>query len=110
MREVGEYRISVNPGAELNKPVRAAYPDIVAETAGSGVVAYVIEVETEETVAENSAIEQWKEFSRLSRAFYLLVPASARDHAAALCSRHHIPARFGVYRVNEDGSINIVYE
>jgi hypothetical protein len=57
----------------------------------------IIEVETEESVNDNHADEQWKPYSKLGRTLYLLVPANSLEEAKRIYRRTEVVAKFGQY-------------
>jgi len=97
----GKYEVYTNPGGEKNRWIackdRKHYPDIMLVPSGEKNSTIIVEVETEETVTDDHAEEQWKPYSKLDRIFYLLVPADLLDEAKRICRQKAIVAKFGKY-------------
>jgi hypothetical protein len=96
-----KFEVRSNPGGEKNWVIRDGgaeyYPDVVLIPKGSSQSTVIVEVETDESVNEDHALEQWVPYSKLGRKFYLLIPSSSLDEAKAICRRHRIAAHFGQY-------------
>lgn len=77
---------------------RRLYPDIVVCRKGDPSSAYLVAVETENSICDEKA-EQWQELAALGKRFLLFIPAGTLLAARELCQRRRIPV-FG-YRVYE---------
>jgi len=95
------FEVRTNPNGEKNWFIRDGaeqyYPDLVLLPNGATQSTIIIEVETDESVEEDHAEEQWVPYSRLGRKFYLLVPSTCTARAKAICRRLGIAAYFGQY-------------
>ena len=69
-----------NPGSNKNMPVASGtafvYPDIVVFSIVQNRIVCVIEVETQTSVSDFEARQQWKKYADTGCEFWLLVPAS----------------------------------
>lgn len=81
----------VNPGSEKNKPWSGRYIDVIAVNAANATSAWVIEVETADSVSEAEAAGQWADYTAVySQRWYLAVPTGSEDEAARLLQAHRI--------------------
>lgn len=96
-----KFDVHTNPGSEKNWLIRDGsdeyFPDVILRPKGATQSTIIIEVETDESVSEEHAGEQWIPYSNLGRKFYLLVPSVSLDRAKRICARLNIPAHFGEY-------------
>lgn len=96
-----EFEVRTNPDGQKNWLIRDGkaeyYPDVILVPKGSRRSTIIIEVETDESVNEDHALEQWVPYSKLGRKFYLLVPSGSSEGAKAICRRRGITAHFGQY-------------
>ena len=101
-----------NPGSYKNTGIGENYPDIIITQKGDKTVQFIIEVETNESVTINEAVNQWKKYAtEIRTSFYILVPFARKNLAISLCKQVGITARFGTYLVDTFGNItNIKYE
>jgi len=67
-----------------------AYPDIVVVQDPENYAKILGEVETAETVNEQTAERRWRPFAELAP-LYLYVPVGDADHALKLCRQLHVP-------------------
>lgn len=67
-----------------------AYPDIVVIQSPENFTKIVAQVETAETVSENTAFYKWGPYGELAP-LYLYVPVGKGDEALALCRRLDLP-------------------
>jgi len=109
LRNANKYEVYTNPGSERNTKVGEFYPDIIVTSRGSNTVQFIIEVETSSSINENE-ITQWRDYSALGGAFYLLVPQADLSKAKQLCSANNIVAKFGSFSANAQGGFDILYE
>jgi hypothetical protein len=95
------FEVRTNPSSEKNWFISEGsekyFPDVILLPKGSSRSTIIIEVETDESVNEEHAGEQWEPYARLGRKFYLLVPSSSLTNAKTICDRQGIPAHFGEY-------------
>src|SRR5947207_1085461 len=86
---ISDYEVHKNPDGEKNRWIEhnseKYYPDIMLVPRGQKNSTIIIEVETDESVNDDHADEQWKPYSKLGRAFYLLVPADSLEEAKRIC-------------------------
>jgi hypothetical protein len=81
----------VNPGAEKNKAWSGKYIDVIAVNNVSADRAWVIEVETEDSVSDSEAKDQWKDYdSVFTTRWYLAVPLGSEIVAKNLLQKHGI--------------------
>lgn len=87
----GKYNITTNPGSEKNRWVGsdANYPDIVAwrRVGSQDTCVWFAEVETEDSVSESHAKDQWAKYDSLPGPFYLVVPAGLGATARQIARR-----------------------
>ena len=53
------YRALTNKGVQKNWRVGTEYPDVIVTSPSNGTVVFIIEVETQESVNEDEAKNQW---------------------------------------------------
>jgi len=82
--------VHTNPGSEENFPVDDAYPDIVEVHTPTSLISAIAEVETQSSVNELEAKEQWEKDAALGTRFYLYVPDTSCVAAKALCEKYGI--------------------
>lgn len=106
------YDIHINPNGYKNAGIGENYPDIILTKKGTKTVAFIIEVETSDSVTIDEANTQWKKYaSEINASFYLLIPFNYKAEAENLCRRVGISVRFGTYQVDSIGNItNIRFE
>jgi len=97
-----KFAVYTNPGGEKNRTIRFGdselAPDVMLVPLGGKYSTFIIEVETDETVTEAHALEQWIPYSRLEKVFYLVVPLRALKKAKDICQRLGIAGvHFGYY-------------
>jgi hypothetical protein len=102
--------VTTNPGAEQNAGVpyptasgqATAYPDVVARERFTKKLAAVGEVETEESVTDAEATEEWSLYAHLAPKFFLYVPKECEQEARRLLRKHSIrPEGLFLYRFTE---------
>ena len=76
--------VIINPGDDTKAAIKGLYPDVISQT---GDLLTVLEVETDETVTEQEALE-WKTFNDIIGQFYLVVPEQAEAEAKALIKQN----------------------
>jgi len=88
--------LATNPGEATNAGIdypspegaATAYPDIVAREKFTGRLAAVGEVETESSVTEEEARDQWRLYAQLAPKFFLYVPKECEAEARRLLRKH----------------------
>lgn len=107
-----DYDIYLNPNGFKNAGIGNNYPDIILTKKGTQNVAFIIEVETSDSITLNEATNQWKKYaSEITASFYLLVPSTHKHNAVNLCMQVGISARYGTYQLDNYGNIvNIKFE
>jgi hypothetical protein len=80
----------INPGSEKNKSWSGRYIDVIAVNEPNADRAWVIEVETADSVNDDEAKGQWKDYATAYTAWYLAVPQHSKDQAESLLARHAI--------------------
>ncbi len=81
----------LNPGGEKNKEWCERYVDVIAVHNRLSISAWVIEIETEDSVSENEARSQWKDYDGVySQQWYLAVPVPSKATANTLIQKHAI--------------------
>ena len=95
------FDIYINPGQEKNAGIGDNYPDVVMTEKGRNTVKFILEVETEDSVTKDEAINQWKKYtSEINATFYLVVPAALLNKAKELCQRENINSRYTTYSIS----------
>jgi hypothetical protein len=81
----------INPGSEKNKTWNDQYIDVVVTEKIDSDQAWVIEVETEDSVSETEAINQWKDYDKsFEERWYLAVPAGSEADAEGLLKKQNL--------------------
>ena len=81
----------VNPGSERNKDWNGCYIDVIVGNSADPDKAMVIEVETDESVSDSEAREQWKDYdATFQTRWRLAVPVKSKDRADQLIKKHGI--------------------
>jgi hypothetical protein len=102
--------LQTNPGAEQNVGVAypsaegqaVAYPDLVAHERFTKKLAAVGEVETEDSVTDAEAAEEWALYAHLAPKFFLYLPKECEDEGKRLLRKHRIrPEGLFLYRFTE---------
>ena len=98
-----DYDIYTNPGQEKNVGIGDNYPDIIMTVKDQLNVKFILEVETEESVTQDEAINQWKRYAEeINATFYIVVPNNSLIKAQELCKRNDINARFATFTLTND--------
>ena len=74
----------INPGTQQNKSWRGYYIDVIVASNPEGTSAWVIEVETEDSVTLSEAQNQWKTYGRVYDNWHLAVPRGLESKARQL--------------------------
>ncbi len=85
--------VNINPADEQNFDINGKYPDVVLVNHGQ--VVNVIEVDTKETVSEDS-IEKWKALSELGSKLTLIVPKEDQNKARDLVWKNGLVAKVDI--------------
>jgi len=85
--------VNINPAEEQNFELDGKYPDVVLVNHGQ--VVNVIEVDTKETVSEDS-IEKWKALSELGSKLTLIVPKEDQNKARDLVWKNGLVAKVDI--------------
>jgi len=102
--------LTTNPGSEQNAGVAypsptgqaIAYPDWVAYERFTKKLAAVGEVETEESVSDAEAAEEWSLFVNLAPKFFLYLPKECEEEGKRLLRKHRLrPEGLFLYRFTE---------
>ncbi|MDR0954247.1 MAG: hypothetical protein LBM20_02545 [Rikenellaceae bacterium] len=105
-----EFDIYTNPGTKKNAGILENYPDIIMTKKGTNEVAFIIEVETADSINPSEAEGQWKKYaSEIDASFYLLVPEASLKKASDLCIQLGISVRFASYSVDNFNNISIKF-
>lgn len=80
----------VNPDGEKNKDWCGRYIDVIAVANRQSTSAWVIEVETDDTVNDTEARVQWDDYAKVYQHWYLAVPTSSKTEAERLLKGHGI--------------------
>lgn len=78
----------INPGSEKNKPWCGFFIDVIAAENQNSERAWVIEIETEDSVSGTEAEGQWTEYDDAYDIWYLAVPTNKADEARELFKEH----------------------
>ncbi len=90
--------VRTNPSTSKKNSVRRGdellYPDLyvyeIKSSNDKDVVTRLYEVETEQTVTDDEAKDQWKKFAKGTSDFYLVVPKVSVDEAKSLVKKYGI--------------------
>jgi len=103
LRTTSPVEVHTNPGRTKNHEVDGRWPDLVCIEKISGSVAYVGEVETEESLTAKEA-EQWKAYSWKGYGFSVFVPAGCCREARKLASDADVHADINEYTLTDEGA------
>lgn len=84
------YVVHANPNQQKNHSVAGMYPDLVVMSKSAKRPLLVVEVETEDSVRESEAANQWIEYDHRYDAWLLAVPAHVRRAVKALVDDHEL--------------------
>lgn len=98
--------VSINPGSEQNESWSGRYIDVIAKDSSASSTAWVTEVETEDSISEAEAREQWVDYDNVyTQAWHLAVPVGTENDAKELIGRYGIKhCRIITWRRNNDGT------
>ena len=81
----------LNPDGEKNKSWSGRYIDVIVPANTEQTSAWVIEVETEDSVSDAEAREQWRDYDQAyQQRWHLAVPAGSADKARGLLTGNGI--------------------
>lgn len=83
-------KVWINPGSEKNKELGGRYIDVIASERPRFDKAWVTEVETDDSVSESEAKNQWKDYASVYERWHLAVPVSSKSEAEELLRKHRI--------------------
>lgn len=96
-----DFDIYTNPGQEKNAGIGNNYPDVIMTAKGTTNVRFILEIETDESVTWEEAINQWKKYyNEINATFYLVVPQQLLSKAVTLCQQAGINVRYITYSIN----------
>ena len=107
---LGSYSVYTNPGQQQNAYIGNSYPDIILANRATGIIEFIIEVETRDSITAHEAISQWRTYMGLPGTFYLMVPFDMRAQASFLCGQYGILAKFATYQIDALNRVQINYE
>jgi hypothetical protein len=81
----------VNPNGEKNKSWSGRYIDVIAVENRNADRAWVIEVETDDSVSDAEASSQWEDYAKAYNShWYLAVPVDSKRDAERLLQKYRI--------------------
>lgn len=81
----------INPDGEKKQPWNGLYIDVIAVENEKDTKAWVIEIETDDSVNENEAMEQWLNYDKTyTTQWHLAVPSNYETEAKRLLQMHNI--------------------
>jgi DNA repair protein MmcB-like len=80
----------INPNGEKNKLWSGRYIDVIAAETQHASSAWVIEIETEDSVSDSEATTQWKDYDSVYTRWYLAVPVSSEKAAKNLFHKYGV--------------------
>lgn len=104
-RQNGKYAW-INPDGERNKSWCNRYIDVVAAEKPDANTAWVIEIETEDSVSESEAKSQWEDYDlAYTGHWFLAIPVASKDRASTLLQNHGIVhCSVITWKSNQDGT------
>jgi hypothetical protein len=88
-RESGK-RVWLNPDGEKNKGWAGFFIDVIAVATSTPDRAWVVEVETDDSVCASEAISQWVKYGDAYTSWYLAVPRGQEETARRLIQEHNV--------------------
>ena len=93
----------VNPGSEKNKEWSGRYIDVIVQHQAQS--AWVIEIETKESITEDEAKQQWVDYASVYQNWYLAVPINSKSKAELLLNEFGIDnCSVLAWRLDQDDS------
>lgn len=103
--EQNDKHATINPGSQKNEAFKGHYIDVIARKSASSNSAWLIEVETEDSVSESEAKDQWKTYDDTYSVWYLAVPVDQETDAQSLLESNSISnCTFITWKKKEDGT------
>jgi hypothetical protein len=94
-----------NPGGEKNKQWAGRYIDVIAAESQTADKAWVIEIETDDSVSGSEAKDQWKDYASVYSHWYLAVPVASKDATKKLLDSNRITnCEMVTWQPNQDGT------
>jgi len=89
--EEHDKKVWINPGYEKNKTWNNQYIDVIATENENSNKAWVIEIETEDSITNSEAEDQWKNYDKaFTTIWYLAIPENLESEAKELLENHKI--------------------
>jgi len=89
-RQHGKH-VWINPGSEKNKSWLNRYVDVIAAASANANRAWVIEIQTADSVSDTEARDQWKDYDGVyTQHWYLAVPVGSKEKAQQLLRDYSI--------------------
>jgi hypothetical protein len=88
-RDHGKH-VWIDPDGERNMSWSGLYMDVIAANQPNPTVAWVVEVETADSVTDSEATDQWSAYDQAYTAWYLAVPVESEQDALTLLITHGI--------------------
>ena len=86
----GQY-VWINLGSQKKKAWNGRYIDVIAAESLDATSAWVIEVETVDSVSDSEARDQWQDYDNVyQKRWYLAVPTGSKEKAQELITRYRI--------------------
>lgn len=96
---------TINPGSKKNESFKGHYIDVIARKKASSNSAWLIEVETKDSVSKSEAQDQWKSYDSTYSVWYLAVPQKEETSAKALLKDNNISnCTVITWKKKEDGN------
>ena len=80
----------LNPDGEMNTEIGGLFIDVIAAATAGRDNAWVMEVETEDSVVDAEAESQWKKYGEAFSSWHLAVPVSRYEAARKLVVQHDV--------------------
>jgi hypothetical protein len=97
-------KVYTNPNGQKNVNIKGhedIYPDILVADE-QNILKFIEEVETEDTVTEEHAKEQWVPYSKVGTTFYLRVPFGLQNSARNILAKLSINAIVKCYSIAQN--------
>ena len=95
----------INPDGERNKHWAGRYIDVIAVAALDADEAWVVEIETTDSVTDTEASKQWVDYNNAYSHWYLAVPQESRARADELVTRYGLNhCKVVTWQRNADGT------
>lgn len=97
-------KVYTNPDGQKNTNIKGhedVYPDILVADE-QNILIFIEEVETEDTVTEEHAKEQWVPYSKVKTTFYLRVPFGSQNTARNILAKLGVNAVVKCYSITQN--------